>query len=314
MNSVLEGYAAAVFQAELAKGPGGQFAQLTSDLGAINEAFSTNLLLRSALTDTAVPGSTRRMVLSTLLESKVCDCARRVAAFAAGTVPAPQVPVAIDWLFIRALHLSEGVLEVDHVPGHMQARDRAGGFATAIFEDLGLEDLEEIEDELFRFARIVESTPALRTALANRDLGAQARKGVVDQLLEGKVTPTTLELVRYVVEEGRPRDLIGTLDYLVEQTAKARGWRVARLRAAAEIDSDQRTRLAASLSALSGANVEIQVTIDESLLAGAVIEVGDMFIDATARGRLDRLRDHLLPGGWDVDRFKVDGAEPEGAK
>ena len=62
---------------------------------------------------------------------------------------------------------------------------------------------------------------------------------------------------------------MGTLDYLVELTAQARGWRIARVRAAAPIDEAQRAELAESLGGVTGAPVELQVEVDESLLSGA---------------------------------------------
>ena len=85
---------------------------------------------------------------------------------------------------------------------------------------------------MFRFAQIVGSTPPLRSALVDRDLAIEARQGLVTQLLEGKVQPGTLALVRYAIAGGRARDIVGTLNWLVEQTAAARGWRIARVRAA----------------------------------------------------------------------------------
>ncbi len=51
-----------------------------------------------------------------------------------------------------------------------QSRQRVGGYATALHEDMSPPQLEAMEDELFRFARIVGSTPPLRGALTDRDL------------------------------------------------------------------------------------------------------------------------------------------------
>jgi F-type H+-transporting ATPase subunit delta len=164
-------------------------------------------------------------------------------------------------------------------------------------------ELESLEDALFRFARIVASTPELRSALTDRDLAVEARQGVVSQLVEGKVPASTLGLLRYVVAGGRARDVVGTLDYLVETTAQARGWRIARVTAAAPIDDTQRQALSESLGTLAGAPVELQVEVDESLLSGARIRIGDLQVDATARGRLETLREHLTPAGWEPAGF-----------
>jgi F-type H+-transporting ATPase subunit delta len=121
-----------------------------------------------------------------------------------------------------------------------------------------------------------------------------------------RTSAQTIRLVDYVVQAGRSRDIVGTLDWLVERTAEARGWRVARVRSALEIDDAQRERLADSLARLTGNPVELQVTLEPTLLGGAVVQVGNIQIDASAEGRLENFREHLAPGGWDV-RFAGDG-------
>lgn len=299
MNPTLQGYATAVFEAA---GPD-TLAGLAADLEAIDHLVQSNATLRSALTDTSISGAPRRAFLLDLLDGRVSDPARRLAAFAASIVGAPHVPAALDWAAIRARHAAEG-RHYDETPLSLtQSRQRVGGFATAVDEDLSHAELESLEDDLFRFARIVAATPALRAALVDRDLAVEARQGLATQLLEGKVQPSTISLVRYVIAGGRARDIVGTLNWLVEQTARARGWRIARVRAAAPIEDAQQSTLSDSLTVLAGAPVELQVIIDEALLSGAVIQIGDLQVDATARGRIDALREHLMPGGWDDSGF-----------
>ena len=130
---------------------------------------------------------------------------------------------------------------------------------------------------------------------------------MADQLLRGKVSTPALSLIGYVVAVGRARDLVGTLDFLVEQTAKARGWRIARVRAAEAVEPAQAERLSESMAALAGAPVELQVIIDPTLLSGTVIQIGDLQVDASARGKIDALREHLVPGGWEDSKV---GAGP----
>ena len=193
------------------------------------------------------------------------------------------------------------------------------GYATAVFEGLTMGELESLEDDLFRFARIVATTPALRGALADRDRPLGARQGLVTELLDGKVPPTSVALARYAVTGGRARDIVGTLEHLVDLAAQARGWRIAHVRAAAPIDAAQQDALGQSLTALAGVPVELQVVIDESLLSGARIRIGDLQVDATARGRIDALREHLAPAGWEPAGFGATGrgqtrAHTEGAQ
>jgi F-type H+-transporting ATPase subunit delta len=308
VNPTLQGYAAAILE----RAGTGALEGLAADLEAIEQLVSANATLRAALTDTTVRGPARRAVMLDLLEGKVSEPARRLAAFASSVAAAPDVPAAVTWVATRVRHAAEGQ-EYEETPlSLLQSRQRVGGYATAIDEDLSSAELESLEDDLFRFSRIVATTPALRSALVDRDLAVEARQGLVSQLLEGKVQPSTVALVRYVVAGGRSRDVVGTLDWLVEQTAGARGWRIARVRAAAPIEDAQRSTLSDSLTGLAGAPVELQVIIDEALLSGAVIQIGDLQVDASARGRIDALREHLMPGGWEDSGFHTGAVRVSG--
>lgn len=309
MNPTLQGYTAAVMDAAGSAALG----TIASDLESVEQLVLANGTLRSALTDTTVRGPARRAVMLDLLDGKVSPQARRLAAFACSAVAAVDVPAALGWLATRVRHAAEGQSYEEPALSLTQSRRRVGGYATAVHEDLSSGDLESLEDELFRFARIVGSTPGLRTALGDRELAVEARQGVVSQLLDGKVQPATLALVHYAVAGGRARDIVGTLEYLVEETAKARGWRIARVRSAAPIDDAQASTLSDSLAALAGAPVELQVVIDEPLLSGALIQIGDLQVDATARGRLEALREHLQPAGWEDSGFHAGGVRSHGS-
>ncbi len=303
MNSQVQGYSAAVIEAA---GPSALPA-VAADLEAVERVVVAEPHLRAALTDTAVPGAARRSILLDLLEGKVTPEARRLAAFAAMSVPAPDVTSALSWLAIRVRHAAEGRALDEPTLSLTQARRRLGGYAAALHEEMSTGQLESLEDDLFRFARIVDATPKLRAILTDRDAGLATRQALMTELLEGKVASTTVALARYVVTGGRARDVVGSLDSLVEETALARGWRIAHVLAAAPIDEEQRAQLGDALRSVAGAPVELQVVIDESLLSGARIRIGDLQVDATARGRIDTLREHLAPEGWQPTGFGAAG-------
>jgi len=303
VNPTLQGYTSAILEAAGSTG-GDVLRVLANDLVSIEQLVLANGPLNAALTDTTMRPAVRRAVMLDLLDGKVSAPARRLAAFASSAVRAPEVPAALGWVATRARHAAEGQAFEEPPLSLTESRQRVGGFAVAVHEDLSTSELESLEDDLFRFSRIVSSTPALRAALVDRDLAPQARQAVVSQLLEGKVPPSTISLTRYVV--------VGTLNWLVERTARARGWRIARVRAAAPIEDAQQASLSDSLSSLAGAPVELQVIIDEALLSGAVIQIGDLQVDASARGRIDALREHLLPAGWEDAGFHSATARTSG--
>ena len=103
------------------------------------------------------------------------------------------------------------------------------GYARALFEIARAEGtLDEVEDELFRFARSYESSDALRITLTDENLPAEKRQAIVEDLLDGKATTTTVQLVAMVVGSGRGRDLPAIVDSLVERAASAKQLDVAR--------------------------------------------------------------------------------------
>ena len=85
---------------------------------------------------------------------------------------------------------------------------RIDGYARGLFEIARAEGtLDEVEDELFRFARSFESSDALRNALTDEMIPAERRQAIVEDLLGGKATTTTTQLISMVVGSGRGRDL-----------------------------------------------------------------------------------------------------------
>jgi F-type H+-transporting ATPase subunit delta len=215
-------------------------------------------------------------------------------------VPAGELTASFHWLASRVAHAAArqpatpAEPDTEEVLGRMASRNRVSGYAAAVFETVTVPELEEIEDQLFRFARTVESNRRLRAALGDRDLPVTVRQQVIAELLGDRVLPATGRLAAYAVRGGRARDIVSTLDALVEDAAKARGWRVARVSAADAVDDGQQRDLSDALAHLTGNPVDLQVTVDPDLLGGVVVQVGDLLVDSSTRHRLDELKEHVL--------------------
>lgn len=299
MIPALQGYLAAVSESLVASGTLGDAG---AEMGAVADLVERHADLLLVVVDASVPAPTRRAVLADLLERRVRPEVRRLVDRAVAVVPASDAVVSFRWmadqLAVAASRPPEAH-EPDDEPvlGKLGARNRVTGYAAAVFEDASVGDLEEIEDQLFRFARVVEANRPLRTALGDRDLPVAVRQDLISDLLDGRALPATVRLARYAARGGRARDLVSLLDALVEAAAAARGWRVARVRAASEVEGGQRDALAGSLRQLTGGPVELHVTVDPALLGGAVVEIGDLLVDGSARHRLDQLKEHVLVAG-----------------
>ncbi len=169
--------------------------------------------------------------------------------------------------------------------------DRVDAYATALFEVARAEgSLDEVEDELFRFARSLEASDELRNVLTDELVPVDKRQAVVEELLGGRASPTTTALISFVVASGRGRELSAIVDRLVERAAAEKDRAVAEVRSAIPLTDDQKTRLAAALTNATGRQIELKVVVDPSVLGGLVAQVGDTVIDGTVRSGLDQLR------------------------
>jgi F-type H+-transporting ATPase subunit delta len=290
----LRGYTTAVAQSALDEGAGRQVAD---ELGEVEDLLARENRLTSVLTDSVVPVPSRRAVLEELLASRVRPETLRIVTRALADGRGDQFAVAVHEArdLVRVIVDAPDDAELDEqVQGRSAARHMVAGYAAAVFETLAsVTEIEQVEDELFRFARIVEANPDLRSALSDPGRSNADRKAVVVGLLAGRAHPATIRLASAALD-GRIRDLVQILDWLVEQAADARGWRVARVHAAREIDDAERAGLDEALRRLTGRPVELQVTVEPELLSGVVVQVGDLLVDASARHRLEQLEEHLL--------------------
>ena len=173
--------------------------------------------------------------------------------------------------------------------------DVVHGYAQALFSVAEAEGaLDQVEDELFRFARSVEQHGDLRDALADRSLPAERKKSVLSDLLGKKASPHTVSLLGFVVEAGRARDLGAIVDRLVELAAARRQRAVAEVRTAVVLQAAQRERLQKALEKATGKKIELRVLVDPSVIGGVVARVGDQVFDGTIRRRLELAREHVI--------------------
>jgi F-type H+-transporting ATPase subunit delta len=171
---------------------------------------------------------------------------------------------------------------------------RVEGYARGLFEIARADgNLDEVEDELFRFARNLETNEQLRSTLADELLPAVRRQSIVEDLLGGRATRTTTQLVSFIVGLGHGSDLPAIIDSLVKRAAGLRDEVVAEVRTAVKLTPDQETRLSAALANATGKTVSLRPIVDPSVLGGVLATVGDTVIDGSVRTRLEQLKSRL---------------------
>ena len=148
---------------------------------------------------------------------------------------------------------------------------------------------DDVEEQLFRFSRILDAQPRLGTLLSDYTVPAEGRGGLLRKVLEssgGAANPIAAALLSQTVELLRGQSAEEAVLFLAQDSVARRGEVVAQARAAAEFSDAQRTRLTEVLSRIYGHPVTVQLEVDPAVLGGLSIAVGDEVIDGTLSSRL----------------------------
>jgi F-type H+-transporting ATPase subunit delta len=168
------------------------------------------------------------------------------------------------------------------------------GYAQALFAVAEAEgELEQVEDELYRFGQAVEKQPKLREALTDPALPGDRKKAVIEELLGTRSSPHTVGLLGFLVEQGRAKDLPRIIETMTELAAERRRKALAEVRTAVPLDAKRRDQLAKALSKATGKDIELKVLVDPSVIGGVVARVGDQVFDGSIRRKLELARQQL---------------------
>ena len=291
MRQSIRGYTDAVIE----EPSRGDLAGVANELAGIVALVRGSPDLRFVLSDPDVAVPARRGVITDLLGSRVSPTTLRLVTFALEADRPGEFLDDVIWLAERVDAAAQGLVPIgDVVLGRHAAVERMDGYATALLQDIPDKGaLGDVEDELFRFMRIVGGSRELLGVLSNREVDAATRRSLVEDLLRGRASSTTTRLAAYATQVGRPRDYENLLAHLVDRVAAESNRRLATVRTAIDLDEERRRHLAAALSRVAGHDVDIRVTVDPTVLGGFVATIGDTVVYGSTRHRLDLLKARL---------------------
>ncbi|MEV1023495.1 F0F1 ATP synthase subunit delta [Streptomyces sp. NPDC050264] len=234
---------------------------LAGDLAAVTALLHREVSLRRVLTDPAQAGDAKAELAGRLLAGQVSG---EAVDLVAGLVRS-------RWSASRDLVDS---LEELANTADLSAAQKSGA-------------LDDVEDELFRFGRIVSSNTELRAALTDKSATASARGALVKELLGGRARPATERLVERLVTAPRGRSLEAGLESLSKLAADRRERMVAVVTTAVPLSDQQKQRLGQSLAKLYGRQMHLNLDVDPSVLGGIKVQVGDEVINGSIADRIE---------------------------
>ena len=166
-------------------------------------------------------------------------------------------------------------------------------YARALFEaaqDKGR--LAKVRDELADLAHAVAEVPELAALADNPEIESHVKAGVLDQVLGG-ADELVRNFVRLLVEKGRAGELREIAEQFEVFVAAEERILDVELTTATELSEQEFERILARIESSSGHKVQASRSVDPELIGGIVLQAGSMRLDASVRGRLERLRQQL---------------------
>ncbi|CAB5042987.1 MAG: F0F1 ATP synthase subunit delta [Actinobacteria bacterium] len=244
-------------------------AQVSSELFSIVTVLDSSIALRRALSDFA-----RDEASKVALSKQVFTAISNGQAF---TVLATMV--GLRWSSPRDIG---DVLELLGVETLSVAVEKAA-------------QLEQLESELFAFAQIVSKNPELRATFALRSATEVKKSDLVSALLSGKALQASIDLISFLVDHPRGRNLESGLNEFADIISARKARMIAHVVSASALSPDQVSRLTTALTKMLGHEIRVNVSIEKEVVGGLSIRIADELIDGTVIARLAQA-DRLLAG------------------
>ena len=168
--------------------------------------------------------------------------------------------------------------------------------AEAVFElatrDGTVEEWRRDLDTLAAFA----ADPKLTRALDSPAVSLTERRGGLDKLLAGRVSTDAVNLARLLIARGRFGILPSVRDEFAALVRQSRDVAAATVTTPAPLAKEDLEAVRKRVEEIAGQKVELTAQVDASLLGGLTVRIGDRLIDASVRGKLERLRTRLAQG------------------
>ncbi|MRX47083.1 ATP synthase F1 subunit delta [Pedobacter puniceum] len=158
--------------------------------------------------------------------------------------------------------------------------------------DLAIEQnaLEQIKGDMQLFVDTVKASIELQTVLKNPIIPISKKNSILVALFGDKVHATTKAFLKILIDKGRAEVLFGTSKEFLNQYNQYRNIVTAKVTSAVALSDTAKADIIAKVKEVTGGEVILNATIDESLIGGFVLTVGDKQFDASISSKLNQLK------------------------
>jgi len=157
--------------------------------------------------------------------------------------------------------------------------------------------LETVKEDMQGVAKLFKQNSSLQYTLANPIIGPDKKQQIIKALLSGKVDNLVIDFFLLLIRKGRGNVIVDTTNEFLNSYRSQQGIVQATVRSAESLSEEEMNKLRSKLQSETGLIVELTNIVDPSLIAGFVIQVGDLRLNNSIAGKLNRLERHFQQQG-----------------
>ena len=172
----------------------------------------------------------------------------------------------------------------------------AGTYGEALFS-LACEEnkVDSLYDEVLALEDILEQNPDLTALMNHPKVTKEEKQKVIKEVFEGRASGELTGFLNLLLQKDRYSELPAILNFFESRVKEHKGIGVAYVTSAVELSAARKKEIEAKLlSTTSYRSMEMNFTVDESLIGGLVIRIGDRVVDSSIKTKLEGLKRELI--------------------
>lgn len=169
-------------------------------------------------------------------------------------------------------------------------------YGEALFE-LAVEEgrEEEFLDEIVQLQKLLDENPDFGKLMNHPKILKEDKLKVLKEVFKGRISEELFGFFHLIISKDRYSDIDSILDYFVDEVKKLKGIGIAYVTTAIDLSEVKKKEVEEKLLATTSfKKMEMHYQVDESLIGGMVIRIGDRVVDSSIKNKLSKLQRMLL--------------------
>lgn len=168
-------------------------------------------------------------------------------------------------------------------------------YANALFEAASDRNLvAEVEQELKAIVQVIEAEPDLGKFLEHPGIDNTKKITLLQNVFADKISDIVWNTLKLLITRGRQAILPNLMQYYVEIANEALGQANALVYSPYALSDQESTEIAAKFGKITGKTIQVENILDETLLGGLRVRIGDRLYDGSLSGKLANLEKSLM--------------------